>query len=110
MNPIAMALLIVSLVGLFAWTARQRLALVLTGAPVEGGSRLARVGERLARTWKLAIVQTRMRDYFWAGVAHQFIFLGFGVLLARTVILWEIGRASCRERVYISVVALCIRK
>jgi Fe-S oxidoreductase len=91
MNPIAMALLIVSLVGLFAWTAAQRLALISTGAPVEGGSRLDRVGERLQRTWRLAIVQTRMRDYFWAGVAHQFIFLGFAVLLLRTLILWGRG-------------------
>ncbi|HTV25678.1 MAG TPA: (Fe-S)-binding protein [Polyangiaceae bacterium] len=86
-----MALLIASLVGLFAWTARQRLALIGTGAPVEGGSRVDRLGERLARTWRLAIVQTRMRDYFWAGVAHQFIFLGFGVLLLRTLILWGRG-------------------
>jgi Fe-S oxidoreductase len=91
MNPIAMALLIASLVGLFAWTARQRLALIGTGAPVEGGSRLDRLGERLARTWRLSIVQTRMRDYFWAGVAHQFIFLGFAVLLLRTLILWGRG-------------------
>jgi Fe-S oxidoreductase len=91
MNPIAMALLILSLVGLFAWTARQRLELIATGAPVEGGSRLDRLGERLARTWRLAIVQTRMRDYFWAGVAHQFIFLGFVVLLLRTLILWGRG-------------------
>src|SRR5688572_30751456 len=91
MNPIAMALLIASLVGLFAWTARQRLALIGTGAPVEGGSRFERLGERFARTWRLAIVQTRMRDYFWAGVAHQFIFLGFAVLLLRTLILWGRG-------------------
>lgn len=91
MNPIAMALLIASLVGLFVWTARQRLELIGAGAPAEGGSRLDRLGERLARTWQLAIVQTRMRDYFWAGVAHQFIFLGFVVLLLRTLILWGRG-------------------
>jgi Fe-S oxidoreductase len=91
MNPIAMALLILSLVGLFVWTAGQRVALIRTGAPVEGGSRLGRIGERLVRTWQLAIVQARMRDYFWAGVAHQFIFLGFAVLLLRTLILWGRG-------------------
>ena len=91
MNPTAMALLIVSLVGLFVWTAAQRLSLIRTGTPVEGESRLAHVGERLARTWRLSIVQTRMRDYFWAGVAHQFIFLGFAVLLLRTLILWGRG-------------------
>ena len=91
MNPIAMALLIVSLVGLFAWAAAQRVALIRTGAPVEGGSRVDRLGERLAKTWRLAIVQQRMRDYYWAGVAHQFIFLGFAVLLLRTLILWGRG-------------------
>jgi Fe-S oxidoreductase len=91
MNPSAMAFLILSLVGLFVWTARQRVALIRTGMPVEGGSRLDRVGERLVRMWRLAIVQTRMRDYFWAGWAHQFIFLGFVVLLFRTLILWGRG-------------------
>jgi Fe-S oxidoreductase len=91
MNPIAMAVLILSLVGLFLWTARQRLELIGAGAPVEGGSRIQPLGERLARTWRLAIVQTRMRDYFWAGWAHQFIFLGFVVLLLRTLILWGRG-------------------
>jgi Fe-S oxidoreductase len=91
MNPIAMAVLILSLVGLFAWTAWQRIALLRVGVPVEGGSRFEPLGERLARMWRLAIVQTRMRDYFWAGVAHQFIFLGFVVLLLRTLILWGRG-------------------
>ncbi len=90
MNPLAMALLIGSLVGLFAWSAKQRLELMFTGAPV-AGSRLDRLGERLRLVWRLAIVQSRMRDYFWAGVAHQFIFLGFGVLLLRTLILWGRG-------------------
>ncbi|HWO09231.1 MAG TPA: (Fe-S)-binding protein, partial [Polyangiaceae bacterium] len=91
MNPIAMAVLIVSLVGLFAWTAAQRLSLIRTGTPVEGGSRFDRLGERLSKTWRLAIVQQRMRDYYWAGFAHQLIFLGFAVLLLRTLILWGRG-------------------
>src|SRR5688572_24121867 len=90
MNPIAMALLIASLTGLFAWTAYQRLKLIQTGAPV-AGSRVNRLGERLLRTWQLAILQKRMHEYFWAGVAHQFIFLGFAVLLLRTLILWGRG-------------------
>ncbi len=89
MNPIAMALLIASLVGLFAWTAWQRLQLLTAGAPA--GNRLDRIPERIARTWRQAIVQQKMRDYYWAGVAHQFIFLGFVVLLLRTLILWGRG-------------------
>jgi Fe-S oxidoreductase len=90
MNPVLMALLIVSLTSLFAWSARQRFQLLFT-ARGSAGPRLDRIPERLLRTWRLAIVQERMRDYFWAGVAHQFIFLGFGVLLLRTLILWGRG-------------------
>jgi Fe-S oxidoreductase len=90
MNPIAMGLLISSLVLLFAWTAWQRLRLLESGAPVAGNP-FDRVGQRLALVWRLAVVQTRMRDYFWAGVAHQLIFLGFVVLLVRTLILWGRG-------------------
>jgi Fe-S oxidoreductase len=89
MNPVVMALLIGSLVGLFAWSAGQRLALLKLGGP--SGDRLDRLPERLARTWRLGIVQQRMRDYYWAGVAHQFIFLGFAVLLLRTLVLWGRG-------------------
>ncbi|HKO92298.1 MAG TPA: (Fe-S)-binding protein, partial [Polyangiaceae bacterium] len=90
MNPIAMALLIVSLVALFAKSAYQRLRLLEAGAPTPG-SRFDRLGERLGLVFELAILQTRMRDYFWAGVAHMAIFFGFGVLLLRTLILWGRG-------------------
>src|SRR4051812_3366465 len=90
MNPVLMALLIVSLVSLFAWNASRRLAL-LGAATGEAGNRLDHIAERLRITWRLAIVQSKMRDYYWAGVAHQFIFLGFGVLLLRTLILWGRG-------------------
>ena len=84
-----MALLIVSLVSLFVWNAQKRLRLLEAGAPA--GNRTDRIGERLLKVWRMAIVQTRMRDYFWAGVAHQLIFLGFVVLLLRTLILWGRG-------------------
>jgi Fe-S oxidoreductase len=90
MNPIAMALLIGSLVSFFAWTAWQRLRLLESGSPV-ARKPFDRIGERLLLVWRLAVVQTRMRDYFWAGVAHQLIFLGFVVLLLRTLILWGRG-------------------
>jgi ferredoxin len=90
MNPIAMALLITSLVALFCKSAYQRLRLLEAGAPVRE-TRFDRLGERLGRVFELAILQTRMRDYFWAGVAHMAIFFGFGVLLLRTLILWGRG-------------------
>src|SRR5262245_52486206 len=44
MNPIAIALLLLSLWGVFAWAAAQRLTLIRTGSPVEGGSRIDRLG------------------------------------------------------------------
>src|SRR5262245_45469439 len=90
MNPIAMALLIVSLVALFAKTASARLRLLAHGAPAPG-SHLDHLAERLDRVYRLAILQTRMRDYYWAGVAHMAIFFGFVVLLLRTLILWGRG-------------------
>jgi Fe-S oxidoreductase len=90
MNPIAMALLLVTLWGLFALSASRRLRLLKAGAP-SPGSHLDHLAERLERVWNLAILQTRMRDYYWAGVAHMAIFFGFGVLLLRTLILWGRG-------------------
>jgi Fe-S oxidoreductase len=90
MNPIAMALLLVSLWGLFAVSAVRRLRLLSAGAP-SPGSHLDHLAERLEQVWNLAILQTRMRDYYWAGVAHMAIFFGFVVLLLRTLILWGRG-------------------
>ncbi|HVZ31159.1 MAG TPA: (Fe-S)-binding protein, partial [Polyangiaceae bacterium] len=85
-----MTLLLLSLWGLFAVAAFRRLRLLEAGAP-SPGSNLDHLGERLERVWKLAILQTRMRDYYWAGVAHMAIFFGFVVLLLRTLILWGRG-------------------
>ncbi len=90
MNPIVMALLIASLVALFARSASQRLRLLSAGAPAPGAG-LDHLELRLSRVFNLAILQTRMRDYFWAGVAHMAIFFGFVVLLLRTLILWGRG-------------------
>lgn len=90
MNPIAMALILLSLTGWFVRSAHQRMKLLRLGAPVSPAP-LDRLGARLGRVWKLAILQTRMRDYFWAGLAHNVIFFGFVVLLLRTLILWGRG-------------------
>ncbi|NOT00088.1 MAG: 4Fe-4S dicluster domain-containing protein [Phycisphaerales bacterium] len=80
-------LLLVSL-GAFARTARRRWQLLRVGAPVR---RWDRIGERLAATWGYAFAQKRMRRYPLAGVAHMFIFLGFVVLLLRSLILFSRG-------------------
>jgi len=90
MNPVAMALVISCLVGCFLWTARRRWSLIQVGAPT-WESRLDRIGDRLLALWTYAFFQKKMRYYLWAGLAHQLIFLGFVVLLLRTLVLWGRG-------------------
>lgn len=90
MNPILMALIIVSLTGAFAWSARRRWHLLKVGNST-WESRTDQVGERAAAVWTFAFYQKKMRNYLLAGMAHQLIFLGFGVLLLRTLMLWGRG-------------------
>lgn len=90
MNPWLMGAILIGLVGLFAWSARRRWALLGLGAPT-WESRVDRVGERLAAVWRFGLYQKKMRYYFWAGIGHQLIFLGFVVLLLRTLVLWGRG-------------------
>lgn len=88
MNPIVMTILLLVGWGAFAYSARRRWKLLTIGAPA---NRFDRPGERLARMWKYAILQIRMRRYPLAGVAHMLIFMGFAVLLPRTLVLWGRG-------------------
>lgn len=88
MGPIFMALLLLAGWGIFAYSARRRWKLLRIGAPE---NRFDRPAERLRRTWTYAIAQLRMRRYPLAGAAHMLIFLGFGVLLLRSLILWGRG-------------------
>lgn len=88
MNPTAMTILLVGAWGLFAWQLYRRWRLMTLG-PNE--SRFDHLGERIRRTWEYAFAQKRMRRYWWAGIAHQLIFLGFVALLLRTLILWGRG-------------------
>jgi len=90
MNPVLMALIIASLTGAFAWSARRRWHLLKLGSST-WESRTDRVGERLAAVWTFAFYQKKMRNYLLAGLAHQLIFMGFVVLLLRTLILWGRG-------------------
>ncbi len=90
MNPWLMTAILAGLIGLFVWSARRRWALMRAGEPT-WESRVDRVSDRLKAVWTFAFFQKKMRYYRWAGVAHQLIFLGFVVLLARSVILWGRG-------------------
>ncbi len=90
MNPLLMAAILAVFSCAFAVSARQRWQLLTHGAPTPGDWK-SDLPKRLGRVWELALKQTRMRDYFWAGVAHNVIFAGFAVLLLRTLILWGRG-------------------
>src|SRR5450755_4513059 len=90
MNPVAMAVIIVSLTTVFAVSAWRRFNLLKVGAET-WESRLREIPKRLGLVWTFAFFQKKMRYYWLAGVAHQFIFLGFLVLLLRTLVLWGRG-------------------
>ncbi len=90
MNPVLMALILVGFVGLFAFSARRRWRLLNVGQAT-WESRTDQLGKRLALVWRLGIAQKKMRYYLLAGLAHQLVFLGFAVLLLRTLMLWGRG-------------------
>ncbi len=90
MNPVVMAFIILSLVGLFVWSAHNRWGLLKVGEPTSE-SRFSNVKARLKAVWVFALYQKKMRYYYLAGIAHQAIFLGFIVLLLRSILLWGRG-------------------
>src|SRR5688572_11449041 len=90
MSAIGMTLLLVGLWGLFGFSALRRWQLLLIGAPT-WEDRTDRLLDRLKGVWTFAILQKKMRYYPLAGLAHLAIFMGFGVLLLRTVVLWGRG-------------------
>lgn len=90
MSALWMSLLLGSLWGLFVYSARRRMYLLLSGAPT-WESRIDRIVDRVRVMLIFAFYQKKMRYYFWAGLAHNLIFVGFAVLLLRTLILWGRG-------------------
>jgi len=87
-NPVAMISMLVAAVAAFAWSANRRWQLLKVGQPE---SRLDRLGERVAITHRYGIKQEKMHKYAAEGRAHHLIFVGFIVLLLRTLILWGRG-------------------
>jgi Fe-S oxidoreductase len=87
---VAMALIIVTLNAVFAVSAWRRFNLLKVGKET-WESRLTDIPHRLGLVWVFAFYQKKMRYYLAAGLAHQFIFLGFVVLLLRTLVLWGRG-------------------
>ena len=88
MNPVLMAALIVGLHAVFFYSAIKRTDLLLVGRFEQ---RWDRIPERIRGVVEYALAQRKMHYYPLAGLAHQLIFLGFGVLLLNTIILWGRG-------------------
>ena len=92
MGPIWMTLLLVSMLGLFAWSAFRRLRQVRVGIP---DPRFAWTVEQIVNRTKTVLVyafgQRRMPSYPLAGLAHVGIFVAFLVLLLNSVMLWVRG-------------------
>ncbi len=90
MSSYAMLALLVVAWSAFGWSAARRWRLLKAGASSQT-PRFDRIGERLAGTWRWAFKQERMDYYQPSGIAHKLIFLGFAVLLLRTLVLWGRG-------------------
>jgi len=88
MNPTWMLTLLVALSAAFAWSANRRWQLLKVG---RGEDRSDNLIERLKGTYEYAFAQKKMGYYPLAGLAHKLIFIGFMVLLARSVMLWGRG-------------------
>ena len=83
-----MTILLAVMLGAFAYSADRRWRLLRIGSAEH---RWDRIGERLKATRRFALAQERMRRYPLAGIAHYVIFLGFLVLLLRSLILFSRG-------------------
>lgn len=84
-----MTLLLVVGLGAFSYTALRRWRLMRIAAAPDN-----RLDQPAARAWsvlKYMLGQARMFRYWWAGLAHAFIFGGFVVVGLRTLILFARG-------------------
>ena len=108
MGATAMLAILVIALGAFAFSASKRWKVLVSGT---GDNRFDAVIDRLRGVWRFAFAQQRMDYYQPAGFAHKLIFLGFIVLLARTIILvgrgfsptfalWVLSPASIAGRSY----------
>ncbi|MEO8877210.1 MAG: heterodisulfide reductase-related iron-sulfur binding cluster, partial [Polyangiaceae bacterium] len=84
MQPVAMLVLLVATLSAFAWSANRRWQLLVFG---RGENRFDRLADRARSVWRYAFAQERMDYYQPAGIAHKLIFVGFIVLLFRSIIL-----------------------
>jgi Fe-S oxidoreductase len=88
MNPSVMLLLIVAAHAIFLWSIMRRWQLLRIGSFID---RFDKIPERISAVLRYAFAQEKMAYYQPAGIAHKLIFVGFLVLLFRTLVLWGRG-------------------
>jgi Fe-S oxidoreductase len=88
MNPTVMLLLIAAAHAIFLWSILRRWQLLRVGRFL---NRFDRIPERISAVLRYAFAQEKMAYYQPAGIAHKLIFVGFLVLLFRTLVLWGRG-------------------
>jgi Fe-S oxidoreductase len=88
MHPTWMLTMLLGLFAAFCWSANRRWQLLKVG---RDESRLDRLFERAKGTYEYAFRQKKMSYYSAAGLAHKLIFVGFLLLLLRTLTLWGRG-------------------
>lgn len=90
MNPIAMALLLSLGFGVFLWNISKRWRLLVSATRALDSDHHS-PALRFKRLVLHGLLQSKLRRYPAAGWAHTVVFLGFVVLLARTLVLWGRG-------------------
>lgn len=98
MSPIAMTILLVVTLAVFAYSAHRRWRLMMVARRPE--NRADRVGERITSVIQYVFGQLRMPRYPLAGWAHIIIFFGFCVLLLNSIMLWVRGYVSTDSAAY----------
>ena len=88
MNPTVMLLLIVAAHAAFLWSILRRWQLMRVGRFID---RFDRIPDRISAVLRYGLAQEKMAYYQPAGIAHKLIFVGFMVLLFRTLVLWGRG-------------------
>ena len=96
MNPIAMTIVLVVTLSIFAWSAYRRFQLLRAGAaePEFDLSRPGELGKRVEQLLMISFGQKKMarnEKYRVAGLAHMVIFGAFLVLGVNSVVLWVRG-------------------
>ncbi len=92
MNPVAMTVVLVVSIGVFAWSAVRRWKLLTIGGPEPRSAITAEnLPGRIRDTLIYAFGQKKMPYYPVSGIAHILIFFGFLILLLRSLVLWTRG-------------------